>query len=137
MEYDIEEITKKAKDCLNCKNKSCSKNCPLGNDIPAFIDHIKNEEYEKAYMTLLDTTILSSICGRICPHTKQCEGNCIKGIKGNHVNIGRLEAYIGDKYIEQIKEYIPIPAENGKRVAIVGGGPCGITCGVFLRKLRI
>ena len=86
-----EEIIKEANYCLNCKVKPCSrKGCPLNNDIPLFIEKIKNEKYEEAYNILSKTTVLPAICGRICPHKKQCEGSCIRGIKKYPVNIGNL-----------------------------------------------
>ena len=82
--------------CLQCKNSPCMKGCPLGNHITDFIRLYKEDNYLEAYNTLLLTTCLSSVCGRICPHYKQCMGSCIRGIKGEPVNIGELEAYIGD-----------------------------------------
>lgn len=91
---EIDEIKKIADRCLSCKAKPCMKGCPLANDITEFIGHIKNEEYKKAYETLLDTTVLSPICGRICPHSKQCQGSCIRGIKEEPIGIGELEAFI-------------------------------------------
>ncbi len=91
---EIEEIEKLASECLSCKSKPCRKGCPLGNDITEFIKCIKEKEYKKAYEILLDTTIMQPICGRICPHFKQCQGSCVKGIKGKSVNIGDLEAFI-------------------------------------------
>ena len=98
----LEEITKEANYCLNCKVKPCSrKGCPLNNDIPLFIEKIKNEKYEEAYNILCKTTVLPAICGRICPHKKQCEGSCIRGIKNEPVNIGNLESYIGDFSIKE------------------------------------
>ena len=90
-------IKQKSEICLNCKLKPCSlKGCPLNNDIPTFINQIKEEKYEEAYQTLSKTTVLPAICGRICPHQKQCEGSCVRGIKGNPVSIGELESFIGD-----------------------------------------
>ena len=82
-----EKIKELASKCLSCPTKPCQKGCPLSNDITEFIKCIKNEEYKKAYDTLLDTTVLQPICGRICPHTKQCQGSCVKGIKGEPVEI--------------------------------------------------
>lgn len=142
------EIKSKAEHCLNCKLKPCSnKGCPLGNDIPLFISKIKEEKYEEAYKILAETTVLPAICGRICPHRKQCEGSCVRGFKENPVSIGDLEAYIGDI---AIKEKYKIPkstkgAENvkkegtlsQKKVAIIGGGPAGLTCAAFLAKRNI
>ena len=116
----MENIKEKAEYCLNCKLKPCSKGCPLGNDIPTFIKNIKEEKYEAAYNVLLDTTVLQAVCGRIFPHEKQCQGSCVRGIKGEAVSIGELEALIGDMAIEKGWE-IPIERKNmDKKVAIVG-----------------
>lgn len=84
---EIEEAKKIANNCLSCTAKPCKKGCPLENDITEFIKYVKNEEYKKAYEVLLDTTVLQPVCGRICPHFKQCQGSCIRGIKGEAVNI--------------------------------------------------
>ena len=139
-----EEIMEKSNYCLNCKLKPCSnKGCPLGNNIPLFINKIKEERYKEAYETLCETTVLQAICGRICPHKKQCEGACVRGIKGEAVSIGELEAYIGDT---AIKENYDIPFSiysledeklSNKKVAIVGGGPAGLTCAAFLARKNI
>lgn len=128
------DIESKANMCLNCNNKPCSKKgCPLNNDIPLFISAIKEENYKKAYDILSETTVLPAICGRICPHYKQCMGSCVRGIKGNPVNIGDLEAFVGDI---AIKEGYEIEKENkySKKVAIIGGGPAGITAAAFLAR---
>ena len=128
------DIESKANMCLNCNNKPCSKKgCPLNNDIPLFISAIKEGDYKKAYDILCETTVLPAICGRICPHYKQCMGSCIRGIKGNPVNIGDLEAFVGDV---SIKEGYEIEKEKkySKKVAIVGGGPAGLTAAAFLAK---
>lgn len=94
-------ISNKINECLNCKTKPCTKGCPLGNNIPEIIRLIKEEKFEQAYKELSKTTVLPSICGRICPHMSQCMGSCIKGIKGNSVSIGKIEAFLGDKAIEE------------------------------------
>ena len=134
------EIQEKSDYCLNCKLKPCSiKGCPLNNNIPEFIKQIKEKEYEKAYEILSETTVLQGVCGRICPHKKQCEGSCVRGIKGEPVSIGDLEAFIGDYSIEnnlKIKKEIDKKMLN-KKVAIVGGGPSGLTCAAFLAKKGI
>lgn len=120
--------------CLSCKNKPCSNNgCPLNNNIQEFIHE---EDAKKAYEILCKTTVLPAICGRICPHEKQCQGSCIRGIKGEPVSIGKMEAYIGDT---SIRENYKIPKSidtnlTSKKVAIVGGGPAGLTCAAFLAK---
>ena len=119
--------------CLGCIKKPCREGCPLNNDTTGFISLMKEEKYKEAYELLCETTVLSPICGRVCPHTKQCEGSCIGRYKNNTVNIGALEAYLGDLAIKNnwdISNYTD--TKNGKKVAIVGGGPAGLTCGAFL-----
>ena len=142
----MEEIKAKANYCLNCKIKPCSlKGCPLNNDIPAFIKCIKEENYKEAYKILSKTTVLPGVCGRICPHTKQCQGSCIRGIKGEPVSIGELEAYAYDMatkegmtlldcYKDEMQEN---ELNNTKKVAVIGGGPSGLTCSAFLAKAGI
>ena len=120
--------------CLNCKNSQCRiKGCPLGNCIPEFIHEVDNK---KAYEILCNTTVLPAICGRICPHEKQCEGSCIRGIKGEPVSIGAMEAYIGDLSIENNYELSIEVDERAKdkRVAVIGSGPAGLTCAAFLAR---
>ena len=130
-----DEIRKKAEYCLNCKLKPCSKNgCPLNNDIPTFIKQLKEEKYEQAYETLTNTTVLQAICGRICPHLKQCQGSCVRKIKGEPVEIGELEAFIGDYAIKNNFKIKKKSEKINKRIAIVGGGPAGLTCAAFLAK---
>lgn len=142
------EIQEKTNYCLNCKIKPCSnKGCPLGNDIPTFIKLAKEEKIEEAYEVISTTSVLLGICGRICPHMKQCEGSCVRGIKGNPVDIGTIESYIFDKAMEQglslKKVYEKYESEENKeekevlkdkKVAIIGGGPAGLTCAAFLAK---
>ena len=97
-----EKIKQKSEYCLNCSAKPCStKGCPLNNDIPRFINAIRQENYKEAYKILSKTTVLPAICGRICPHYKQCMGKCVRGIKGEPVDIGTLEAFIGDMAISE------------------------------------
>lgn len=129
----IDEIMKIANYCLNCKTKPCTKGCPLGNNIPEFIKCIKEEKFDDAYDVLQETTVLSSICGRICPHSKQCEGNCVRGIKGNPVDIGLLESFVGDVNKEKNIELKEKLVDN-KKVAIIGGGPSGLTAAAFLAR---
>lgn len=138
-----EEINEKANYCLNCKIKPCSlKGCPLENQIPDFIKELKEGDIEKAYKIISQTTVLPGVCGRICPHKKQCQGSCIRGIKSEAVSIGEMEAYIFDKAMEKgqtlldcYKEEIEKHPENkNKKVAIIGGGPAGLTASAFLAK---
>ena len=127
-----EKIIEQTEYCLNCPTKPCSqKGCPLNNDIPAFIKEIKNENYKKAREILEQTTVLPAICGRICPHYKQCMGSCVRGIKGEPVNIGELEAFIGDM---SQKETVPLEHGPLRTVAIIGGGPAGLTAAAFLAR---
>ncbi len=132
--------------CLNCVNKPCgNKGCPLNNDIPSFIHE---KDTKKAFEILSETTVLLAICGNICPHEKQCQGSCIRGIKGEPVSIGKMEAFIGR---ESIKNNYKIPTIvdkdectiedkelynklRGKKVAVIGSGPAGLTCSAFLAK---
>lgn len=137
----MEEIQEKANYCLNCKVKPCSlKGCPLNNNIPDFIKEIKEENYKEAYKILCQTTVLPGVCGRVCPHMKQCQGSCVRGIKGEPVNIGDLEVFVFDKAIEEnlkLKDYMPQKINEklkSKKVAIIGGGPSGLTCSAFLAK---
>lgn len=132
-----QQIKEKANYCLNCKIKPCSnKGCPLNNNIPEFIKQIKEKNYSEAYKILSETTVLQPICGRICPHKKQCEGSCVRGIKGSAVSIGEMEAFVGD-YAIQNGLKIDKQTEKmfiNRKVAIVGGGPSGLTCAGFLAK---
>ena len=119
--------------CLNCKVKPCQKACPLGNDIPSFIKLVKEDNLMEAFNVLTQTTVLGAICGRVCPHFKQCKGSCVRGIKSEPISIGKLEAYVFDN---AFKENYDIKTNNeleGKKVAIIGGGPAGLTCAAFLR----
>ena len=115
----MEEIKSKANYCLNCVTKPCSnKGCPLNNNIPGFIKAIKEENYKQAYEILSETTVLESVCGRICPHTKQCQGSCVRGIKGQPVSIGELEAFVGDIAIKEGYKFAEINNENkNKKIA--------------------
>ena len=132
----MEEIKEKVNYCLNCPVKPCAnKGCPLGNNIPEFVKAMKEEDYKKAYDILSETTVLEAVCGRICPHTKQCEGSCVRGIKSKPVSIGELEAFVGDIAIKENYELSTLNKNNkDKKIAIVGGGPAGLTAAAFLLK---
>ena len=134
----IKEIEEKVNYCLNCKVRPCSlKGCPLNNRIPDFIQALKKEEYFEAYKILSETTVLPGVCGRICPHEKQCQGSCVRGIKGEPVSIGELEAYTFDKVHElgyHLSDCYEKVEKKDKKVAVIGGGPAGLTCAVFLAK---
>lgn len=137
---NLEELAEKMQYCLNCKMKPCSiKGCPLGNDIPHMIQLMKEEKFKEAYQVLSETTVLPGICGRICPHEKQCQGSCVRGIKGESVSIGDLESYLFDQMKERKislwqEDEINRKKLNGKKVAIIGGGPAGLTCAAFLAR---
>lgn len=137
----MKEIEEKVNYCLNCKIKPCSqKGCPLNNNIPEFIKATKEEKYKEAYQILSETTVLPGICGKICPHMKQCQGSCVRGIKGEPVSIGDIENFIFQKAVEQgyslkeVMEKQENPELINKKVAIIGGGPAGLTCSAFLAK---
>lgn len=129
MNDNIEQIKKQAEYCLHCKTKPCKTGCPLQNNIPDFIAKIKEEKYEEAYNILSETTVFEVICGRICPHQSQCEGKCIRGIKGQSVAIGDLEAFVGDYMLEKnASSKRKQQNNNGKKIAIIGSGPAGLAC---------
>lgn len=132
-----DNIKQKAEYCLNCKNSQCRTGCPLGNNIPAFIQKVKEDNLEEAYKILCETTAIPAICGRICPHQKQCQGKCIRGIKSEPVSIGEIEAYVGDWALNNTNSLLNCCKdiqEKNKKVAVIGGGPSGLTAAVFLRK---
>lgn len=129
------DIKEKAEYCLNCKIKPCSKGCPLENNIPEFIQELKEGRIEKAYQILSKTTVLQPICGLICPHMSQCQGNCIRRFKGESTSIGKMEAYIGKIALEENFAFDEIEEEKkDKKIAVIGGGPAGLTCGAFLAR---
>ena len=133
------EILEELNYCLNCINKPCKSGCPLENDIPEVIRLMKEEKEEEAFKVLTKTTILSGACGRVCPHIKQCQGKCTRGIVGKPVQIGVIESYLFDQAIsnnwefEKFEDYNKNKEKNIK-VAIVGGGPAGLTCSSFLAR---
>lgn len=124
------DITKKVNYCLSCINKPCKEGCPLNNDITKAIALYKDGKEEMAYDVFTKTSVLSSVCGRICPHENQCEGKCIRGIKGIPVSIGEIEYTLADKFLD--KPFVKTNEFNNKKVAVVGGGPSGLTCAAFL-----
>ncbi len=132
-------IKDKANYCLSCKNKSCVKGCPLSNDITDAIKFVKDNDFESAYYKFSETSVLSSICGRVCPHQKQCQGSCIRGIKSESVSIGDIEAFVGDYALENNLKLNSYSNYNklDKKVAVIGSGPCGITCAATLKRLGV
>ena len=129
----IEDILRYTSNCESCVTKPCQVGCPLNNDITGFIKQMKSENYEEAYNILKKTTVLAPVCGRICPHFQQCQGMCVKGVSYDAVEIGKLEVAVGDKALENEWKF-DAPAETKYKVAVVGGGPSGLTCAAFLRR---
>ncbi len=125
-----EQVKLEANRCLNCKNPRCVKGCPVNIKIPDFIKALKEDNLEKAGEIIRETSMLPSVCGRVCPQERQCEGNCVLGIKGEAIAIGALERYVGDNTAAKKTEIVP----TGKKVAIVGSGCAGITAAADLRK---
>ncbi len=126
--YTKEEALKEANRCLQCNNPRCVKGCPVSIRIPEFIKAIKDNEIEKAYQIISESSSLPAICGRVCPQEKQCESMCIKGLKGEAISIGALERYVADYAISNNLVSGNIKKKNGKRIAIVGSGPAGLSC---------
>ncbi len=133
--YNKEEAVEEAQRCLHCKNAKCVQGCPVNINIPDFIGELKEGNVEEAYKVISESSALPAICGRVCPQESQCEGKCIRGIKGEPVSIGKLERFVADWARENgIKP--PTPQEkNGKKVAVIGSGPSGLTCAGDLAKL--
>ena len=133
--YTREMAIEEAKRCLNCKNHPCVSACPVCIDIPAFIAKVAQEDMEGAYQVLSQSRALPAVCGRVCPQESQCEGKCVRGIKGESVGIGRLERFVADWHREHVKQEPQKPASNGHKVAIIGAGPSGLTCAGDVAKL--
>ena len=131
--YTAEMAAAEASRCLNCKTKPCVSGCPVNVRIPEFIAKVAEGDIEGAYKIIKSTSSLPAVCGRVCPQETQCEAKCVRGIKGESVAIGRLERYVAD-YMSG-KETAEKPKTNGKKVAVVGGGPSGLTCAGDLAKL--
>ena len=127
------EMLEKTKNCESCVTKPCQIGCPLNNDITGFIKCLKDDRYHDAYDILTKTTVFPSLCGRICPHMSQCQGSCVKGVSYEPVEIGKLESFIGDIAIDNNWK-IDVSPLSGKKVAVIGGGPAGLTCAAFLRR---
>ncbi len=120
--------------CLNCKNMPCVQGCPVKIHIPAFIEKIKEGDFEGAYQVINESSSLPAVCGRVCPQESQCESKCVRGIKGEPVGIGRLERFVADWHNEHVTAAPVAPAPNGHKVAVVGSGPSGLTCAGDLAK---
>ena len=133
--YSKEEAMEEAQRCINCKNAQCIKGCPVSINIPGFIEKVKSGDMEAAYQVISESSALPAVCGRVCPQESQCEGKCIRGIKGEPVSIGKLERFVADW--ASGKGIKPQGAEkkNGRKVAVIGSGPAGLTCAGDLAKM--
>ena len=132
--YNLEEAMDEATRCLNCKNAKCIQGCPVSIDIPAFIQEVKEGNIEEAYKVIGKSSALPAICGRVCPQETQCEGKCIRGIKGEPVSIGKLERFVADYALENDIKPVGAESMNGHKVAVIGSGPAGLTCAGDLAK---
>lgn len=133
--YNKEEAMEEAVRCINCKNAQCIKGCPVAIDIPAFVEQVKLGNIEEAYQIISRSSALPAVCGRVCPQESQCEGKCIRGIKGDPVSIGKLERFVADWARENGIKPEPAKEKNGRKVAVIGSGPAGLTCAGDLAKL--
>lgn len=133
--YDQEEAMEEATRCLNCKNAKCIAGCPVAIDIPGFIQQVKEGNIEEAYHVIGKSSALPAVCGRVCPQESQCEGKCIRGIKGEPVSIGKMERFVADYALEHDIKPEGAKELNGHKVAVIGSGPSGLTCAGDLAKL--
>ncbi len=133
--YNEEEAVCEAGRCLNCMNAQCVKGCPVSINIPGFIEQVKNKNYEEAYQIISRSSSLPAVCGRVCPQETQCEGKCIRGFKGDAVSIGKLERFVADWAMENGIHPAGAAESNGKKVAVIGSGPAGLTCAGDLARL--
>ncbi len=133
--YNKEEAMEEAARCINCKNAQCIKGCPVSINIPGFIEKVKEGDVEGAYQVISEASALPAVCGRVCPQESQCEGKCIRGIKGEPVSIGKLERFVADWAGENGMKPQGAEKKNGKKVAVIGSGPAGLTCAGDLAKM--
>ncbi len=133
--YNKEEAMEEASRCIGCKNAACVKGCPVSIDIPGFIGQVKEGNIEEAYKIINEASSLPAVCGRVCPQESQCEGKCIRGLKGDPISIGKLERFVADWAFENDVHPEPPKEKNGKKVAVIGSGPAGVTCAGDLAKM--
>ncbi len=132
--YTPQMAIEEAKRCLNCRHKPCVKGCPVAVRIPEFISLIAEGDFEGAYLKIKETNTLPAVCGRVCPQENQCERQCVRNIKGESVAIGRLERFAADYFMQNYTEETPRIQKNGKKVAVIGAGPAGLSCAGDLAK---
>ncbi|MCR5272386.1 MAG: NADPH-dependent glutamate synthase [Lachnospiraceae bacterium] len=132
--YNEDEAVEEASRCLNCKNPLCVAGCPVSINIPGFIAKVKERKFEEAYQIISESSALPAVCGRVCPQESQCEGKCVRGIKGEAVAIGKLERFVADWARENNIKPVNESAKNDKKVAVIGSGPSGLTCAGDLAK---
>lgn len=133
--YNKEEAMEEAARCIGCKNAKCVQGCPVAIDIPGFINKVKTGEFEEAYKIIGKSSALPAVCGRVCPQESQCEGKCIRGLKGEPVSIGKLERFVADYALENDIKPEKAECTNGHKVAVIGSGPAGLTCAGDLAKM--
>ena len=133
--YKQEEAMEEASRCINCKNAQCIKGCPVAINIPGFIEKVKSGDVEAAYQVISESSALPAVCGRVCPQESQCEGKCIRGIKGEPVSIGKLERFVADWASEKGIKPQGAEEKNGRKVAVIGSGPAGLTCAGDLARM--
>lgn len=133
--YNKEEAMEEAQRCINCKNAQCIKGCPVSINIPGFIEKVKSGDMEAAYQVISESSALPAVCGRVCPQESQCEGKCIRGIKGEPVSIGKLERFVADWASGKGIKPQGAKKKNGRKVAVIGSGPAGLTCAGDLAKM--
>ena len=133
--YNKEEAMEEASRCINCKNAQCMKGCPVAINIPGFIEKVKEGDFEAAYKIISESSALPAVCGRVCPQETQCEGKCIRGIKGDAISIGKLERFVADWARENGIKPVGAAEKKNKKVAVIGSGPAGLTCAGDLAKL--
>ena len=133
--YNIDEAKEEAARCINCKNAKCITGCPVSINIPAFIAQVKDGNIEEAYKIISESSALPAVCGRVCPQESQCEGKCIRGIKGEAISIGKLERFVADYARENNIKPVVNAEKKNKKVAVIGSGPSGLTCAGDLAKM--
>ncbi len=132
--YTDKEAMDEASRCINCKNAKCITGCPVSINIPAFVEQVKEGNFEKAYDVITESSALPAVCGRVCPQESQCEGKCIRGIKGDPISIGKLERFVADYACNNGIKPKANANKNGHKVAVIGSGPAGLTCAGDLAK---